>query len=261
MPDICQSVSDIGVAKAEKSSADLFILSILAGAYIALAAVGSTMVAFNLLANPETYGLGRCLAGCIFPVGLMLVVLAGAELFTGNVMLLLPLVQRRISLFDMLRNWIIVYAGNFIGALFVAFLIYHSGYLNAGGMGILKSVTVGIATSKCSLTFVEALTLGILCNWLVCLAVWMALGTKDTTGKILAVFFPIWLFVASGFEHSIANMYYIPIGLLAAQSPWVGTEALTWENFYVSNLIPVTLGNIIGGGVLVALVYGYVWRK
>ena len=260
MPDICQDVSDSGVAKAGKSAADLFILGILAGAYIALAAVGSTMVAFNLLANPETYGLGRCLAGCVFPIGLMLVVLAGAELFTGNVMLLLPLAQRRISLFGLLRNWVLVYTGNFIGALFVAFLIYHSGHLNAG-MGMLESVTIRIATSKCSLTFAEALTLGILCNWLVCLAVWIAFGAKDVTGKILAMFFPIWLFVASGFEHSVANMYYIPIGLLAAQSPWTGAEALTWVNFFLSNLIPVTLGNIIGGGVLVALVYGYVHRK
>ncbi|MDR0328666.1 MAG: formate/nitrite transporter family protein [Planctomycetaceae bacterium] len=259
MPENCQLVSDSGVTKSGKSFADLFILGILAGAYIALAAAGSSMIAFNLLSNPETYGLGRCLAGFIFPCGLILVVLAGAELFTGNVMMLLPMTQRRISLFGLLRNWMIVYASNFIGAVFVAFLIYHSGHLNAGNR-MLESVTIGIATSKCSLNFTAAFALGIICNWLVCLAVWMAIGAKETAGKILAMFFPVWLFVALGSEHSIANMYYIPIGLLAAQAPWSG-EPLSWANFFTANLLPVTLGNIVGGGVLVALAYGCVHRK
>jgi len=260
MPDTCQLVSDAGVVKAGKPSVDLFILGILAGAYIALAGAGSTMIAHNLLADPVTFGLGRCLAGVVFPCGLMLVALAGAELFTGNVMMLLPLTQRRISLFGMLRNWIVVYAGNLVGAVFVAFLIYHSGQLNTGG-GQLKNVTIGIAAAKCNLTFVQAFTLGILCNWLVCLAIWMVVGAKDTTGKILAIFFPIWLFVAAGFEHSIANMFFIPVGLFAAQAPWTGSEVLTWENFFVANLLPVTLGNIVSGSIFVALVYGYVHRK
>jgi formate/nitrite transporter len=260
MPEICQLDSDAGVTKAGKSSANLFILGILAGAYVALAGVGATMIAFNLLANPETYGLGRCMAGLIFPAGLILVVLAGAELFTGNVMMLLPLSQRRISLFNLLRNWIIVYVGNFVGSIVVVLLIYYSGQLKAGG-GMLETVSIKIANAKCSLTFGEALSQGILCNWLVCLAVWLAFGAKDTTGKILAIFFPIWLFVASGFEHSVANMYYVPIGLLAAKSQWMTAVPMSWENFFVANLIPVTLGNIIGGGVFVALVYGYVNRN
>ena len=238
----------------------LIILGLLAGAYIALAGSGSKMVAYHLLANPETYGLGRCLAGVIFPTGLMLVVLAGAELFTGNVMMLLPLYQRRITLTSMLRNWIVVYAANFAGALLVAFLIYQSGQLKVGD-GMLREVYVKVATAKCSLTFVEALTLGILCNWLVCLAVWMSIGAKDTTGKILAIFFPIWLFNAAGLEHSIANMYFIAVALFAAHSPWMGTEALTWQNFLVVHLFPVTLGNLIGGGVFVALAYGVVNRE
>ena len=260
MLDSCQLVSDAGVVKAGKPSVDLFILGILAGAYIALAGAGSTMIAHNLLADPATFGLGRLLAALIFPCGLILVTLAGAELFTGNVMMLLPLTQRRISLFGMLRNWIIVYAGNFAGAVFVAFLIYHSGQLHAIG-GQLENATIGVATMKCSLTFVQAFTLGILCNWLVCLAVWMSIGAKDTQGKILSVFFPIGLFVAAGFEHSIANMFFIPIGLFAAQAPWTGSGVLTWENFFVANLLPVTLGNIVSGSVFVALVYGYVHRK
>ena len=260
MPETCQLVSDTGVTKAEKPFSSLFLLGILAGAYIAFAAAGSTMAAFNLLANPETFGLGRCVAGLIFPCGLMIVMLAGSELFTGNTMMLLPLAQRRISLFSMLRNWLIVYTGNFAGSVFIAFLICHSGQLNAGN-GLLGEMTVTIAAKKCSLTFVQAFILGILCNWLVCLAVWLALGAKDTTGKIFAVFFPIWLFITSGYEHSIANMYYIPAGLFAAQVSGTQLPALTWENFFVVNLIPVTLGNIVGGGVFVALAYGYVHRK
>ena len=269
--ETCQLVSDTGVVKAGKSTTDLFILGILAGAYVAFAAAGSTMAAFHLLANHETFGLGRCIAGIIFPCGLILVMLAGSELFTGNTMMLLPLTQRRISLFAMLRNWFIVYAGNFVGAVFVAFLVCQSGQLNSGDH-LLGGMTVKIAAMKCNLTFIQAFLLGILCNWLVCLAIWMAMSAKDITGKILAIFFPIWLFVTSGYEHSIANMYYIPAGLFAAQSSsWLESAqtithpevlaSLTWTTFFTANLLPVTLGNIVGGGVLVALVYGYVCRK
>ena len=267
----CLSVSNAGVVRAGRTFTDLTVLGILAGAYIAFASTTSTMVAFNLLAKPETFGLGRCLAGFVFPSGLILVVLAGAELFTGNVMMLLPLVRRRITLFGMLRNWGIVYAANFIGAIGVAGLIYYSGQMNAGNQ-LLGGVTIRIAAAKCSLTFVEALSLGILCNWLVCLAVWIALAAKDVSGKILAIFFPIWVFVAAGFEHSVANMYYIAAGLFAAQSPAFMEAAqtitkpqvlasLTWTNFFFANLLPVTLGNIIGGGVFVALAYGCISKE
>ena len=268
MPETCQLVSDVGVTKAGKSAVNLFLLGILAGAYIALAAAGSTMAAFSLLANPETFGLGRCVAGLLFPCGLILVVLAGSELFTGNTMMLLPLAQRKITLLAMLRNWLIVYAGNFAGSVLIAFLIYQSGQLNAGN-NLLGGITIKIAAAKCNLTFVQAFTLGILCNWLVCVAVWMAIGAKDVAGKILAIFFPIWLFITSGYEHSIANMYYIPAGLFAAMSPeWLGSAqgitnaevlaSLSWTNFFMENLLPVTLGNIVGGGGFVALAYGYV---
>jgi len=267
----CQLVSDSGVVKAGKSAADLFILGSLAGAYIAFAATGSTLAACNLLANPESFGLGRCLAGVIFPVGLMLVVIAGAELFTGNTMMLLPLVQRRITLGAMMRNWVIVYIANFAGSVLIALMICYSGQLS-GSNHLLGGITIKIAATKCSLTFTQAFLLGILCNWLVCLAVWMAMSAKDITGKIFACFFPIWLFVTSGFEHSIANMYYIPAGLFAAQFPqWmVSAQAitssdmlasLTWTNFFMKNLLPVTLGNIVSGGIFVALVYGYIHRN
>ncbi len=266
--EITQAVSDSGLAKAAASFGRLFVLGILAGVYIAFASEGSTMAAFNLLADPSTYGLGRCLAGAIFPGGLMLVVIAGGELFTGNTMMLLPLAQRKISLGGLLRNWGIVYCGNFVGSVFVAWLIYSSGQLN-GGDHLLGGVTIKIAAAKCRLSFLEAFSLGILCNWLVCLAVWMAAGAKDVTGKIFAIFFPIWLFITSGFEHSVANMYYISAGLLAKSNPaWLAAvslppetlASLSWTNFFLANLLPVTLGNILGGGVFVALAYGYAYK-
>jgi formate/nitrite transporter len=170
-----------------------------------------------------------------------------------------------------LRNWSVVYVANFLGAIAIAWVVYHSGQLNAGN-SLLGGVAIVTAAAKCQLTFAEAFLLGIFCNWLVCLAVWIAIVAKETAGKILAVFFPIWLFVTAGFEHSIANMYFIPVGLFAAQSPELMQSAqaiaspemlaeLTWKNFFVVNLIPVTIGNIIGGGVFVALAYGYVCRK
>lgn len=263
--EIAHAVSNSGVAKADSSFLKLFVLGVLAGVYIAFASEASNMAAFNLLADHSTYGLGRCLAGAIFPAGLMLVVLAGGELFTGNTMMLLPLAQRKISLFGLLRNWLIVYIGNFVGSVFVAFLIVYSGQLRAGS-DLLGLVTIKIAAGKCSLSFFEAFALGILCNWLVCLAVWMAAGAKDMTGKMFAIFFPIWLFITSGFEHSVANMYYISAGLLAknhaAYSSVVDDlkpellNSLTGTNFLIVNLLPVTLGNIVGGGIFVALAYG-----
>ena len=269
MHETAQTISDVGVAKASASFRRLFILGILAGVYIAFASNASNMAAFNLLADPATFGLGRCLAGVIFPGGLILIAIAGGELFTGNTMMLLPLAQRRIHLAGLLRNWFIVYLGNLIGSIFVAWLISCSGQLNAGHH-LLGGVTIKIAVVKCSLTFSQAFVLGILCNWLVCLAVWMVAAAKDVPGKVLAIFFPIWLFVASGFEHSVANMYFIPAGLFAKSNPdWLAAAnlsqealaSLTWANFFYVNLLPVTLGNIIGGGVFVALAYGYALKS
>jgi formate/nitrite transporter len=267
--EIVQKTLEHGVAKSLKPIGSLFVLGILAGVYIAFASEGSNMAAFNLLAQPSSFGLGKCLAGAIFPAGLMLVVLAGGELFTGNTMMLLPLAAGKIKLTALIRNWSIVYIGNFVGSVFVAILIVYSGQLNSGN-NLLGGITIKIAATKCHFTFVEAFFLGILCNWLVCLAVWMATGSKNAVGKIFAIFFPIWLFITSGFEHSVANMYYIPAGLLAKSNPaWLNTvtldpellASLTWTNFFVANLLPVSLGNIVGGGIFVALAYGFAYRK
>jgi len=270
----CQLVSDANTIKAGKPLGDLLLLGFLAGAYLALAGAASTMAAYNLLANPETFGLGRVLAGIIFPCGLILIVLAGAELYTGNTMMLLPLVQRRITLYAMLRNWGVVYAANFVGAVTLALLMVKSGQLTQppGDGHLLAGTAIAMAAVKCHFIFGEAFLLGLFCNWLVCLAVWNSIAVKDTAGKILAIFFPIWIFVAAGFEHSIANMYFIPLGLFAAQSPELMAAAreitasevlasLTWTNFFWANLLPVTLGNTISGGIFVALAYGYAHRK
>jgi formate/nitrite transporter len=253
-------------AKAKASLVSLMTLGFLAGAFIAFAAQGSNMAGFNLVADPATYGIGRLVIGAVFAVGLMLVVLAGGELFTGNALMLGGVVARRISLGSMLRNWVVVYAFNLLGSVFVAFLISKSGQFS-GGADLLGIMTVKIAAGKTALTFSKALILGIFCNWLVCLAVWIASGTDNMAGKIWGIFFPICLFVTSGFEHSVANMYYIPAGIFAAADPAFAEgalalgvsqsalDSLTWAGFFVNNLLPVTIGNIIGGGIFVALAY------
>ena len=227
------------------------------------------MAAFNLLGNPDTYGLGKALAGAIFPTGLLLVVVAGGELFTGNTMLLGAVLDGRVRWAQMLGNWGLVYAGNLVGSLLIAHMMVHSG-LYASGEHALGGLTIRVAAYKTHLPFLSAFYLGVLCNWLVCLAVWMAYGARDLAGKALAVFFPIWLFITSGFEHSVANMYYIPAGLWARANPdcvaasGVSAEklaGLTWEAFVVTNLLPVTLGNVVGGAVFVAGVYWLIYRR
>lgn len=259
---------ETSVKKAELAWWRQTILAFMAGAFIAFASEASNMIAFNLLAFPESYGLGRCLAGAIFPTGLILVVVAGAELFTGNTMIGVAVVEKRISVGSVLSNWFFVYLGNMIGSVLVAYMVVNSGLLGSGN-NLLGGVTVRIAAYKCSLPFVSAFYLGILCNWLVCLAVWMAWGAKDIGSKVLAIFFPIWLFVASGFEHSVANMYYIPAGIFAKAFPayaaasGVSAEALAnldWQAFFLKNLLPVSLGNIVGGLLFVVLAYWFVYR-
>lgn len=251
---------------------NMVLLGIMAGAFIAFASEGSNMAAFNLFAKPETYGLGKVIAGSIFGTGLMLVVLAGGELFTGNTMIIAGVLDKKVRIAAMLRNWFFVYIGNFIGSVLIAFMMSESGLFGSGA-NVLGAVTIKIAVYKVGLTFPQAFYLGIMCNMLVCLAVWMAYGAKDMTGKIFAIFFPIWLFITSGFEHCVANMYYIPAGILAKSNPALVEAAATlgvtpeklshlnWNTFLINNLLPVTLGNIVGGGIFVAAIYWYVYIK
>ncbi|MDR1068374.1 MAG: formate/nitrite transporter family protein [Clostridiales Family XIII bacterium] len=271
-PDqILEASIDAAGKKAQSGWITLAVLGFLAGAFIAFAAEGSNMAAFNLLAAAGTFGLGRALAGAMFAVGLMLVILCGGELFTGNVLMIGGVIRRRVRVRSMLRNWAIVYVCNFAGALFIAWLMSETGLFHSGG-DMLGAVTVKIATAKTGLAWHSALILGLLCNWLVCLAVWLSYATGSMAGKMLGIFVPIWLFVTSGFEHSVANMYYIPAGLFAKADPaFTGMaldngvsqsalDALSWGSFVTSNLIPVTIGNIIGGAVFVSMAYLLAYR-
>ncbi len=267
--EILETSIEASIAKVESSFRRLLILSVLAGAFIAFAAEGSNMAAFNLLANTDTYGLGKVLAGAVFGTGLIMVLLCGGELFTGNTLIAAAAVEKKVTVRKMLRNWFIVYCGNFLGALLIAYLMNYSGLFASGG-GMLGAVTIKIAVSKIGYSFGQAFVLGILCNWLVCLAVWLAYGADTMAGKILGIFFPIWLFVTSGFEHSVANMYYIPAGILAKSNETFASVSglteevlagLTWSDFLLGNLLPVTLGNLIGGSIFVAVAYLYAYKR
>ena len=228
-------MDEIFVKKAEFSIARQFLLGFLAGVYIAFGAQAANV------AGASVSQAQSLIAGLIFPAGLIFVVIAGAELFTGNCLMITALLKKKISLSQLLRSWIVVYAGNLAGGIFIAWLI--SGQLSVP----LREYTMKIALNKSSLSFSDAFIRGILCNWLVCLAVSMSFKASDTAGKILVLFFPVWLFVASGFEHSVANMHYIPAGIFAHAN--IGWDAL------LRNLIPVTLGNIVGGAGFVGIFY------
>lgn len=263
---------EVGVKKIALPKNRAFILAILAGAFIAFAAFGSNMAAHNLLANPASYGIGRCLAGTIFGTGLMLVIVAGAELFTGNTLIIVGVLERKVRVSQLLINWILIWIGNLAGSVLIAWMVAETSLFGSSG-DLLGAVTIKIAVTKVGLDFFPAFLLGVLCNWLVCLAVWMSYSAQDVTGKLLSCFFPIWLFICSGFEHSVANMCYIPMGIFAkANTTWAEAsillgvtqeqlDALTWPHMFSHNLLPVTLGNIVGGAVFVGILYWFAFLK
>lgn len=243
----------------------IFLLGILAGALIALAGVGAATAAHNI----ALAGIARLVNGVIFPFGLIMVVLLGAELFTGNCLIVISVLDRQATIAGMLRNWLLAYGGNFVGSVLVAAGCAYFGQFNYSDAG-LAVATVKCAVGKCTLPFGNAFVMGIFCNLLVCIAVLLAFSAKDVPGKILGIFAPVCLFVLCGFEHSVANMYYIPAGLFALDVPAyaaaitasVDTAALTWGNFFLRNLLPVTLGNIVGGaGIGAAMWYTYLRKS
>ena len=267
--DIALKAEAVGVQKTRMEAPRLLALAVLAGAFIALGGMFATTV----LAGADgvvPFGISRLLSGLVFCLGLILVVVGGAELFTGNTLMVMAWAAREVRLREMLRAWTIVYIGNFIGAVGTAGLVFLSGqYLS--GKGSVATVALALALNKATLPFDHALFLGILCNVLVCLAIWLAFGARTTTDKVLAVIFPVSAFVVAGFEHSVANMYLIPLGLMikawAPAALWTQINAsaasyaaLTWPAFFVS-LIPVTIGNIIGGGGLVGAVYWFIYLR
>jgi len=240
-----------------QSSGRTMVLALLAGFYIAFGAQLATLVTSD--AAPYVgNGISRFLGGSVFSLGLMLVVICGAELFTGNSLLAKAALEKEISWSKLVENWAVVLLGNFLGSLIMAWLMLRTELWQAGS---IAEHAVAIAASKCELSFDVAFTRGVLCNWLVCLAVVMATAARDISGKILSCYVPIMAFVASGYEHSIANMYFIPTGLLLSDHLQLETANLTWQNFFVTNLIPVTLGNILGGVIFVAFAYWYVHLK
>lgn len=267
--EILSKASGVYEKKARQNIKKTLVLSFIAGIFIALGAVASTLASFNLLADPNKIGLGKLIQGITFTPGLIFVLLAGGELFTGNNLMAIAFFDKKISLKSLLKSWLIVYLGNFVGSLFVAFLIYKSGQWQMAD-NLLAARVILIANQKVNLTFSEGLILGIFCNFLVCLGVWMAFGAKDYVGKVVSAIFPVVAFVVSGFEHSVANMYYIPAGIFAKNIPaFVEKTGLTGDalsklnllNMVTKNLIPVTLGNIIGGSLLVGLVYFLAYNK
>ena len=255
-----------GIRKVQVPLASTFTLAVLAGAFIALGAVFSTTVAAGT-SQEWPYGLARLAAGLAFSLGLILVVVGGAELFTGNNLIVMAWAGGKVGTGDLLRNWAVVYAGNLVGALGTALLMVW-GQQYSFGAGAVGRAALSIAAAKADFGFGQAFTLGVLCNALVCLAVWLSYSARTTVDRIAAVVPPVTAFVAAGFEHSVANMYFLPVALLLrafdpafVSASGVDLTGLTWSAFLVRNLIPVTLGNIVGGSLLVAVVYWFVYLR
>jgi formate transporter len=272
----------IGVRKAEAPALQLFALAILAGAFIGLGAIFATTIisgsspvkaadgamAFSI---GVPFGVTKLLGGLVFCLGLILVVVGGAELFTGNNLIVMAWASGKVSSKGLLRNWGIVYLGNFVGSIGTALLLFFSKQYTFGA-GAVGLTALNIALGKVNLEFIQAIFLAILCNALVCLAVWMTFSARSTMDKIAAIIFPITGFVAAGFEHSIANMYFISVALFIKQFAGPGFweaigktpadyASLTWGSFFINNLLPVTIGNIIGGGVFVAAIYWLIFLR
>jgi formate transporter len=269
-PEMAARAETIGVAKGRLDAVSTLTLAVLAGAFISLGALFATTVVAGA-AGVLPGGIVRLLAGIVFSLGLILVVVGGAELFTGNNLIVMAWASRRLSHTALLRNWALVYTGNLVGALATVALVFLSGQY-AFDHGAIGAAALATATHKVRLGFAQAVVLGILANGLVCLAVWLSFSARTTTDRILAVVAPITAFVAAGFEHSIANMYFIPIGILirdyAPASFWASIDAtpadhaaLGWSGFLFDNLVPVTIGNIIGGVLLVGATYWFVYLR
>lgn len=262
--DVAAKMCEAGVGKCRLPLLKMFLLAILAGVYIAFGAQ-----LFLLVGSDSTLGFGftRFLSASVFTVGLMMVVVGGAELFTGNNLVLIAALDKKVSWGELLKNWVVVYIGNFIGSILIAAFLFW------GGTWVFNNNLVGanalkVAVSKTSLTFAQAFFRGVLCNWLVCMAVWMAMASKDVIGKLFAIYFPIMAFVASGFEHSVANMFFIPYGIFLRSNPKILEAAgktladvanLNWGTLFTVNLIPVTLGNLVGGAFFVGFIYWVVY--
>lgn len=267
--EIAEYTVEVGVKKANLKWWKQLLLGILAGVFIALAGNASSVAGYGV----ASVGTGKMVSGALFGTGLIMVLLAGAELFTGNCMISMAVLEKKVKVSAMIRNLIIVYIGNMIGGVGYSFLMSLTTQMNMDG-GKLGAYAINAAAGKCTIDFLPAFIMGIFCNVLVCIAVWVSYASKDVVGKIVAMFFPIWIFVVSGYEHCVANMYFIPMGIFASKNSSYADSAMkiygltenqinaiSWKNFFVTNLIPVTIGNIVGGVVFVVLIYWLVYLK
>lgn len=269
-PAMAQKAEEVGTRKAGMNVVTMFVLAVLAGAFIAFGAVVATVVSVSGTQPALPYGVTRLLSGLVFSLGLILVIVGGAELFTGNNLIIMAWASGRIRTGSLLKNWAVVYLGNFVGAVGVALLIFGAGHYTMAN-GEVGRTMLTIAQKKCELGFGQAICLGILCNILVCLAVWLTLSARTTTDRILAIIAPITAFVAAGFEHSVANMYFIPVGMLTklgtGQEFWqaIGQSSSDFSSLTVGglawNLVAVTIGNVIGGAVFVGTVYWFIYLR
>ena len=262
--ELTSQYASAGAVKAKRSGIELFILAIFAGALIALGSAATNTASFGV----ADVGLARTICGLLFPFGLCMVIATGAELFTGNSLIVISVLERRCTALEMLRNWVIVYLGNFVGGAFIAWSCAMFGQFDYGN-GALAVYTIRIAVGKCGISAGKAVIFGVLCNVLVCLGVLMAMSAKDAAGRFMGAFIPVSYFVICGFEHCVANMYYITAGMMAAANPryamlaeqaGLDLSGLTVSNFLVGNLVPVTIGNILGGGLLGVLMW-FAWLR
>lgn len=263
--EVAKNYIGAGKAKGNMPMTQMILLGIMAGAFIAFAGIGSTVAGVSVSAP----SLAKLVTACIFPGGLTMCLLTNAELFTGNCLMSIPLAKKEITVGQLLRNWVVVWLANLLGGIIVAALVVYGHTLSLFDNGLAVSV-LSTAATKCSLSFGDAFFRGICCNILVCIAVWIANAAKDVAGKIVGLFFPIMIFVICGFEHCVANMYYIGAGLFAktipayaqaAQEAGVNIDAVTAGGFFGGNLLPSTLGNIVGGSICVGLVYYFAYLK
>jgi len=269
--DMAVKAESIGIAKAGLGAYKMFALAILAGAFIAMGANYATTVWAGLAGAGVPFGLQRLAGGLVFATGLIMVVIGGSELFTGNCLIPMAWANNKVTTGAMLRNWIIVYLGNFVGSILTAYMVFLGGQHKFGG-GAVGLSALGIGVAKTSLDFIPCIALAIFCNALVCMAVWMCFGARSNTDKVLVILPPISAFVACGFEHCVANMYFIPSALFikdldpvyfasVAEKLKDGGAILTWGNFFFRNLLPATIGNIIGGALMVGLMYWFIFLR
>ncbi len=254
--EIARYYVEIGIAKVKLSAIKMLILGAFAGMFIGFAGIASSTSSATI----ENASIARLVSACVFPAGMAMVLIAGSELFTGNNLIMIAFLEKKIRLMDMLKNWFFVYIGNFIGASFVAVLVVY-GHTPGLYDGKLAEKMVAAAQTRVVQTFPEAFIRGILCNILVCIAVWAAFAAKKVSGKLLMSFWPVMLFVLCGFEHSIADMYFGVAGLLTAQEYGIAAKGLTWGSFLFKNLLPVTLGNLVGGAGIVSCGYWAMYLK